>query len=122
MNTSQNNAIIVKLKEIVTANENNIKALVAKEDLDYTSEHITSFFNDLFRYGCISGMISSLIYYVDTHKFYDTFYYEIEELRQNYEENMDYPLTIQGDLKNFMAWWSFEYTAYQLANELGLEV
>lgn len=111
-----------KLETIVENEPNTIKALVAQEALDYTSENLSSFFDDLFRYGCISGMVSSLIYYVDTHKFYDTFYYEIEELRQNYEESIDYPLTIQGDLKNFMTWWSFEYTAYQLFNELGLEI
>ena len=35
------------------------------------------FFDDLFRCGCQSGFISSLIYYADTHAFYDKHYYEI---------------------------------------------
>lgn len=30
----------------------------------------------------MSGMVGSLIYYRDTHKFFDTHYAEIEEIRQ----------------------------------------
>lgn len=122
MNTSQNNAITLKLQEIVTTNENCIKTLVAKEALEYSSENITDFFDDLFRYGCISGMISELIYYVDTHKFYDTHYAEIEELRAAYETQTGQVLTIDGDLKNFMSWFAFETVAYNLTNELGLGI
>lgn len=121
---TQTAQILVKEKlEVIIQNEpNTIKALVAQEALDYTSEYIVSFFEDLFRYGCISGMVTSLVYYVDTHQFYDTHYNEIERIRENYEEFTEYPLSIQGDLKNFLAWFSFEQTAYELANELGLEI
>ena len=111
-----------KLEAIIQNEPNTIKAQVAKEALDYTSEYIVSFFEDLFRYGCISGMVASLVYYVDTHQFYDAHYNEIERIRENYEEFTEYPLSIQGDLKNFLAWFSFEQTAYELANELGLEI
>ena len=111
-----------KLEAIIQNEPNTIKAQVAKEALDYTSEYIVSFFEDLFRYGCISGMVTSLVYYVDTHHFYDMHYNEIERIRENYEEFTEYPLSIQGDLKNFLAWFSFEQTAYELANELGLEI
>ena len=122
MNTSQNNAITSKLQEIVANNQNNIKTLVAKEAIDYSSENITDFFDDLFRYGCISGMVSELIYYVDTHKFYDTHYAEIEELREEHEQQTGHPLKIDGDLKNWMSWFAFETVTYNLVNELGFEI
>ena len=111
-----------KLEFIIQNDPRTIRAQVAQEAIDYGSESITVFFNDLFRYGCISGMITSLIYYVDTHNFYNMYYNEIEELREIHETSIGEPLNIEGDLKNFMAWFAFEETAYQLANELGLEI
>ncbi|WP_431306831.1 DUF7222 domain-containing protein [Chryseobacterium indicum] len=65
-------------------------------------------------------MIKKLMYYHDTHSFYDKYYNEIEELREEYEQNTGTPIKIEGDLKNFFAWFAFEETAYQLAGELGL--
>jgi uncharacterized Zn finger protein (UPF0148 family) len=86
---------------------------------DYKSdEDIKTFFGDLFSYGCASGMIGSLIYYSDTHKFYDEYYDEIEELREEYESEIGEPLKVEGDLKNFYAWFGFQETAWRLANEV----
>lgn len=65
-------------------------------------------------------MIKKLIYYHDTHSFYDKYYNEIEELRIDFEQSTGLPLQINGDLKNALAWFAFEETAYQLVNELGL--
>ncbi len=80
-------------------------------------------FNDLIHHGCQSGMINSLIYYTDTHRFFDTFYDEIEEMREAVEDETGEPLTIRGDLKNFLAWFAFEETAFRMAREdLGLDL
>lgn len=38
---------------------------------------------DLQRYGCVSGMITDLIYYDDTNKFYDNYKDDINELLSN---------------------------------------
>jgi len=65
-------------------------------------------------------MISSLIYYYDTHKFYDKHYNEIEELRTDLEDILGESITIKNDLKNTLAWFGFEQTAYRLANDLRL--
>ncbi len=65
-------------------------------------------------------MVGSLIYYADTHKFFDAHYNEIEELRQEYETLVGQPLHINGDLKNFMAWFAFEEIAWQIVNELNI--
>ncbi len=66
-------------------------------------------------------MVSSLIYYRDTHRFYDEYYDEIEDLRLEFEDNCGEPLKVKGDLKNFLAWFAFEETAYLLSIELRLD-
>ena len=103
------------LKQICKNNPGSIHAEVAQEALDYDDPQ--TFFNDLLQYGCISGMVSNLFYYTDTHAFYDKHYAEIEELRSEYEESIGEPLKINNDLKNFLAWFAFEQVAYQLVNE-----
>ena len=67
-------------------------------------------------------MISSLIYYSSTYTFFDKYYDEIEELRQDYQDNTGEPFNIQNDLKNTLAWFGFEETAWRLADELDIEV
>ena len=42
-------------------------------------EDAETFKSDLLQYGCISGMVSELIYYKDTVALYDEFEYECEE-------------------------------------------
>ena len=89
---------------------------------------------DLQRYGCVSGMIGSLIYYDDTNKFYDKYKEEINELLSNLIEgtglsmqelfgdkfdNED-PLVLDYSNKNLLAWFGFEETAnslYEQVNE-----
>jgi hypothetical protein len=122
MKTLATATLKTKLQDIVENNPNTLKQEVAKEALEYDCKNIRDFFSDLLQHGCECGMIGSLIYYVDTHKFYDKNYYEIEELRNEYEDSIGEPLTIKGDLKNYLAWFSFEETACQLANELGFEI
>ncbi len=79
------------------------------------------FFDDLFYGGCASGMIGHLIYYHDTHKFYDRYYDGIDELRDELEDSIGEPLRVKGDLKNWYAWLGFEETARKVADTLGLK-
>ena len=59
-----------KLKEI--AEESSISEFVAQEALDYAENSpLENLFSQLFEHGCVSGMISPLIYYTDTHAFFD---------------------------------------------------
>lgn len=108
-----------QLLAITNNQSNSISAAVAQEALDYHS--IADFFSDLLRYGCQSGMVGSLIYYCDTHEFYDTHYHEIEELRYDFEQSLGETLRPDGDLKNWYAWFGFEETARKLADELGID-
>ncbi|PCI77818.1 MAG: hypothetical protein COB20_07105 [SAR86 cluster bacterium] len=120
MTTVSNKTLKSALQDIINSKPNSLQAAVASEALDH--EDIKCFFSDLLQHGCISGMIGSLIYYTDTHTFFDAHYDAIEELRQEYQDNIGEPLEIKENLKNFLAWFAFEETAYQMALELGLEV
>lgn len=120
MNTPSQLLLQKKLKCIIQKNPNTIKAKVAEEAL--SGESITCFFNDLFNYGCQCGMIGFLTYNVDTHAFYDKYYKEIEELREDYQDSLGEQLEIKGDLKNFLSWFAFEETAWSLSQELNLGI
>ncbi len=65
-------------------------------------------------------MIYSLIYYFDTHAFYDLHCDEIEGLRWELEDSLGQPLQTKGDLKNWFAWFGFEETAYRMVEEIGM--
>lgn len=117
-----------QLKKIIEETDNELKKYVAEYMLDELDEYngtqkqqAQSWYNDLMRGGCQSGMIRSLIYYHDTHEFYDKFYDDIEELRLEIEQSIGESLKPEGDLKNWYAWLGFEETARKIADELGLE-
>jgi hypothetical protein len=122
MNASNTNSITKKLQEIVKNNPNTIKACVAKEALEHSYDNIKNFFSDLLQHGCISGMISSLIYYKDTEEFFHKYYEEIIDLKTEFEESTGESLKIPHQVANYLAWFSFEKVSYQLANELGLKI
>ncbi len=98
-----------------------LRSFVAEEALEH--EDIKIFFSDLLTYGCQSGMIGSLIMYTDTHKFFDQYYHEIEDVRFRLMEDgvlTDLPDT---DMKNYFAWLAFEETAREIAEQdLNIEI
>lgn len=110
----KNNNLKTQLQNIFNNEPNTFKAYVAQEAIEY--HDIKAFFADLQQHGCAIGMISSLIYYSDTHKFFDEYYDEIEELRQETEDSLGAPIKIDGDLKNTLAWFAFEETGYRMLN------
>lgn len=108
-----------KLQQILEANHWTITEEVIKEALDYHSPK--EFFEDLLQHGCQSWMVSSLIYYEDTHAFFEKYYDEIEEIRNDLSEQwIEINIPSHSDLKNFLAWLSFEQRAYKLYNDLGM--
>ena len=108
------------LKTIIKEQPVSLEAEVAMEALEYGCQDITSFFSDLLSHGCQSGMIGKLIYYADTHTFYDKYYYDIEEIRCDLEDSFGEPLQPQGDLKNWYAWLAFEETARKIGDKFEL--
>ncbi len=111
------------LQQILKNEPNTIRAFVAHEALGHDEDNPLIMFANLMQCGCQSGLIGSLIYYTDTHAFFDRYYAEIEVIREDIEDNLGEPVTIKGDMKNFFAWLAFEETAFRIANEdLGLEL
>lgn len=113
MTNDKRDLFIQKIKDLASQKPVTLKVAVAQEALDH--DDIICFFQDLLKHGCVSGMVTSLIYYSDTHKFFDMHYHEIEELRQEYEETTGCIIDVKNnDLKNTLAWFAFEETAYRL--------
>lgn len=112
--------LISDLQLIIDEDPQSIKAAIAQEALAYESP--ADFFHNLIKHGCVSGMVSNLVWYSQTHQFFDKHYDEIDDMRMDYEEATGQQIQIKHDLKNFFAWFAFEEVAYQLASELGLEI
>lgn len=72
------------------------------------------FAQDILEFGCQSGFVTELVTYQQTHSFFDEYYEEIDQLRQDYEERNRMNLRIKGDLKNWLTWWAFEYVTFRL--------
>jgi hypothetical protein len=98
--------------------------------------YIEDFFNDLMQNGCVSGMVSSLIYYCDTKKFFNDNREEINtmlsetlneaglcvsELFGNKFDTDDF-LCYEQNNQNLFSWFSSEESARNIANNLGMEV
>lgn len=126
--STQNNQLFINktrviLDVILQTEPRTLRAAVASEALTFWSDDPREMFENLACHGCQSGMINNLIYYADTHRFFDTYYREIDDLRDAVEEEIGEPLIIRGDLKNFLAWFAFEETAIRMAREdLGLDL
>ena len=107
------------LQKLHEENHWNITEAIINEALEYDSPK--SFFEDLLQYGCQSWIVSSMIRYKDTHEFYDKHYDEIEELRAELDEQwIELNIPTHSDLKNFLAWLSFEEKARFLYDELDM--
>lgn len=107
------------LDDIIQNDPYSMKAHIAQIIMD--QDEPATYISDVLQHGCVSGWVSELIYYSQTHAFYDQYYDEIEELRQTYEDETGCTIQIKYDLKNFFAWFAFEETAYQIATESELD-
>lgn len=91
--------------------------------------------SDLLQHGCQSGMVSGLIYYMDTIAFYKTHKMEIQSmLRETCKDTGCTPETLFRDKwdkedffaedtmnQNLLAWFGFEETARALVEREGIE-
>lgn len=110
MNYSQSSAVITTfsysqcLREITpsTPLEKHVHAAILEQ------QDPLSYSRDLIHHGCVSGITNHLIYTLDIHKFFETYYDDIEDIRHEYEFLNLSPLKIEYDLKTFFAWFAFE--------------
>lgn len=96
-----------------------------------------SIFTDVLYYGCQSGIVSDLIYYSDTTRFYSIYQVEINELLYNtflscgckspselFSDKWDDedPLAIDVSNQNLLAWFGFEEAMRNIAYKLDLDI
>lgn len=108
-----------KLEDLAASTDNKLTIAVIEDILDThaTNEEIDSYITDVINYGCESGIVTSLIYYKDTDKFFTKYHNEIFELLNDYKEAWDsYP---QIDLdSNTLAWWAYQTVIAGLDSDL----
>ena len=81
-----------------------------------------SYIKEVAENGCIGGNCRNLIYYKDTHAFYDHYTNEIDEILERIADEMgeDYDITAnmkrlgQSDLRNFLVWLAYEAEAQKI--------
>lgn len=91
---------------------------------------IKSYLEDVLNHGCVSGIVSKLIYYDDTIKFYNYYEEEIENLvnefkeEKNYKKRADFIASLNGNSesitqeKNLLSWFAYEETARKILDIL----
>ena len=111
-----------KLQKLLEDNQGTITEAVINEALNYWYDNPKHFFEDVLQYGCQWGTVSSMIYYTDTHKFYDTHYNEIEDIRLELQEEwIIWNKPIDSDIKNYYSWLAFEKVTYDIYYKLNME-
>ena len=111
-----------KLQKLLEENQGTITEAVINEALNYWYDEPKQFFEDVLQYGCQWGTVSSMIYYTDTHKFYDTHYDEIEDIRLELQDEwILWNEPIDSDIKNHYAWLAHEHVTYSIYNQLEME-
>ena len=91
---------------------------------DYSLEQIIS---DVLEHGCVSGMISELIYCYQTEEFFDNHKDEINKLAHELSEDIyGNPFDLYKNLryecsKNTLSWFAFEEVTRRIADEMEIE-
>lgn len=117
------------------SNENRLADAVINDINDIEEDDRESYIEDVITHGCQSGIVSDLIYYKDTVRFYDNYREEIwdlldEKAQENSVDIMNFIASLNGSenvgshdqLLNLLAWFAYEETMYQIANELELDL
>lgn len=109
--------------------EKYVKDYVLDRCDDYDNKRLI--FEEVLEHGCQSGIVSNLIYYSDTLKFFDTYRDEIKGLLKDmmYEVGVSSPKELFGDKwdesdvfvddtqnQNLLAWFAFEETLRKFYN------
>ena len=111
------------LNSMVKNTESELKAAVLESLIDKaeeceSNEEIISMINGIVTNGCISGIVSDMIYTYDTESFFDTHSGEIFDLLN---ESIAEGLTDANNIefsKNNLAWWAYEVITSQILYEL----
>lgn len=134
------NGELKRLTQLVSNTNNRLEKKVASMLKEKVSrggyDSLRSVIKDVLYNGLQSGIISDLIYYSDTLKFYKTYKKEIlsllqEMLRETGSRSADQlfgrnwdqddPMALDTQNQNLLAWFGFEEITRNLANQLGYD-
>lgn len=82
------------------------------------NEEILSTVEEIVTYGCQSGIVSALITYSDTEKFFDNHADEIFELVEDAKQEGMIDMNNFELSKNNLAWFAFETIAQEIYQEM----
>ena len=87
-----------------------------------TTEELKDHIKDILQYGCISGIVPSLIYYSDTIKFFNCYRKEILSMLQDPDKNIYSEYTYLLDQKKYsvsekndLSWFAYDNTVIRIA-------
>ena len=113
-----------------------IKEIVLQDQKDAIKDQDTNYLQQVIEHGCVSGMVSGLIYYTDTESFYKEHHQEINDMLTEMTESTGCSISeLFGDKwdnsdslcfntqnRNLLAWFAYEETARTILEEQGIEV
>lgn len=111
--------------ELMKENDTGIRYQVLSDalELEEVSENSTGesfgYLEDVTNHGCQSGTCNGLIYYTDTHAFYNEHADECDEILAEYESNVGEGFRFGGkDVRNTLAWMGYEENARKILEEI----
>ena len=83
------------------------------------SEELKGHIENILQYGCVSGCVSSQIYYRDTEKFFNDHQDQIFDMYNDLKS--EYGDFMKEVNSNNLSWLAYEETTRDIASELGIE-
>lgn len=116
------NKYIFSLKQLQKKEPKDTMRRFVLDDI-LNEEEPLAYIQDVLSHGCQSGIVSGLIYYKDTHNFFDKYYGEIQDCIIDLQEMIGEPIDLlkSGDIKNHCAWLAYEETVRTIAGEIEME-
>ena len=125
---------LTNVKKLQKESESELEKEVAQYIIDRWEDYYDKkdIITEVLNCGCESGVVSSMIYYSDTVRFYERHKGEINELLYNTTEDCgiyelkqlfgrrfdeEDPLCLDDTNKNLLAWFGFEETLRNIGNK-----
>lgn len=106
----------IMLREKIRKMKGNDLFNAVRDDI-LLQEDIKDYLEKIIEFGCQSGVVTSLIYYYQTEKFFNTYVDEIFELYDQLDKicgcNLRIPLS-----RNDLSWFAYEEITMQIYNDL----
>lgn len=120
----ENEKILRLLEELRENSDTILRRKVVSMILDECEDEPINYIKDVINNGCASGVVSALIYYTDTKKFFTDNMDDIFNLYNEYCKENDFipmPSSYYKLNDNNLSWFAFEETTRRIAVELEIE-